>query len=300
MFSKRKGISFIVTAALAIGILSPLAQADSFVWQVSKDEHTVLIGGTIHFLHPSDYPLPEEFNQAYEQADNVVFEIDPGVMQSSEAQTTLLQAGTYADGKSIKTELSPAVYQQLQAYSQQQGIPLVMFERFKPGLLMLMLEVVTLQKMGYNAEGVDLHYYNKAQQDEKTVVGLETMAEQAAFIAELGKDDPDALIASALEEFQQLETAMANVKRAWRDGDDAALDIGLMADMKKNFPDVYKVLLVDRNNAWLPQIEYLFVDPDTELVLVGAMHLVGKEGLLSLLEQKGYTVKPFRAESSSQ
>ena len=58
----------------------------------------------------------------------------------------------------------------------------------------------------------------------------------------------------------------------------------------KDFPDIYQSLLVDRNNNWLPQIEAMFDSKDTEFVLVGALHLVGKDGLLQRLEAAGYKV----------
>jgi uncharacterized protein YbaP (TraB family) len=63
--------------------------------------------------------------------------------------------------------------------------------------------------------------------------------------------------------------------------------------MRKDYPELYQQVLVERNNNWLPQIEAFLKTPETELILVGALHLAGNDGLLAQLRQRGYKVESF-------
>ena len=83
---------------------------------------------------------------------------------------------------------------------------------------------------------------------------------------------------------------MQEMKVAWRNGDPQALVDLAITPLIKDFPDIYQSLLVQRNNNWLPQIEAMFSNQQTELILVGTLHLVGKDGLLQRLEAAGYKI----------
>ena len=78
---------------------------------------------------------------------------------------------------------------------------------------------------------------------------------------------------------------------AWREGNNDKLEKMFIADMQAEAPELYDSLLLQRNLNWIPQIESMLRDADTEFVLVGAAHLVGDQGLLELLSQKGFQVK---------
>jgi len=45
--------------------------------------------------------------------------------------------------------------------------------------------------------------------------------------------------------------------------------------------------------AWLPQIESMLTTPEIEMILVGVGHLVGSEGILNQLVERGYKVEQF-------
>lgn len=92
---------------------------------------------------------------------------------------------------------------------------------------------------------------------------------------------------------QQLESSMKVTKHAWRVGDNNKLERVALQEMQQDYPELYQDLLVKRNNNWLPQIEAMLSTPETELVLVGALHLVGRHGLLSKLRNNGFRVEKF-------
>jgi len=83
--------------------------------------------------------------------------------------------------------------------------------------------------------------------------------------------------------------SVGELARAWKTGDTGAIEKVVLSDLKSE-PQMYQRLLVDRNRAWLPKIEALFARPKPAFVVVGAAHLVGTDGLITMLRAKGYIV----------
>ena len=82
---------------------------------------------------------------------------------------------------------------------------------------------------------------------------------------------------------------------AWRVGDLAALERELERE-RAEAPGLYDELLGARNRKWMPGIEALFEADRDYLVVVGALHFVGTEGLLALLEKSGRKPVPLPAD----
>lgn len=266
------------------------AFAASSVWKVSDGKTSLYLGGTVHVLAADDYPLPAEFEQAYALADKLVFETNMAELESPEFQQKMLNQLSYSAGQDLTQYLTPETYQLLATYCQSRGIGMQMINQFKPSMVSLMLTMAELQRLNFTGTGVDKYYNEKAVVDGKKLGKLETAEQQLAFIANLGKGKEDELIRYSLEDIKTLPTFMQEMKLAWRDGQRQALIDLAITPLVSDFPDIYQSLLVQRNDNWLPQIEVMFASKETELVLVGALHLVGKDGLLQRLENAGYKV----------
>jgi uncharacterized protein YbaP (TraB family) len=67
----------------------------------------------------------------------------------------------------------------------------------------------------------------------------------------------------------------------------------MAADMKREYPQLYRHINVERNDAWVPKLEQRLRDPgkDDTLVVVGALHLLGSDGVVEKLRAKGYRVE---------
>ncbi|NOX76779.1 MAG: TraB/GumN family protein [Gammaproteobacteria bacterium] len=271
--------------------VSLTALADSSVWVVSKGDKQLFIGGTIHMLSPTDYPLPAEFEQAYQKANLLVFETDISKVNSPEFQMTLLQRLSYSDGKTLRGELGKKAYAALEKFSAERSIPLESLQSFKPQMVILALLGVELQRMGMMDVGVDQHFFQRAQRDKKNRLFLESPAAQLDVLANMGRGQEDLLILNTVRDLQKIDSVMAKMKAAWRAGLREKLAEAGLAPMQKEFPALYQSLLVKRNQAWLARIENMLKTTDIEFVLVGALHMVGKDGVLKMLTARGYTVK---------
>jgi uncharacterized protein YbaP (TraB family) len=268
------------------------AQADAPVWRVSKGDHELYIGGTIHILQDQDYPLPVEFEHAYAEADKLVFEVDIAQASSLAFQQKLMQAALYDDGSTLVSHLRPSTLWQLTAFTKRRGIELESLLSFKVGMLVVILTVNELNLHGIQGEGVDQYFSVRASQDQKPVAALESIEQQIEFLSTMGEGEEDQLVLQTIEELEGLGEEFVALKSAWRQGDTRALkEIGL--EDFQAFPDAYQSILVNRNRAWLPKIEAMLEDSLVEYVLVGVLHLVGDDSVLAMLEAKGYRVERF-------
>ena len=149
---------FIAASLLAVSFVSLTAHAQSSVWKVSKGNDHIFIGGTVHILPPSEFPLPKEFEQAYKESDSIVLEAKLPDASDAEFQMSMMQQMTYDNGKTISNFLTPKTQQQLNDYVSSLGVNLAMFEHFKPGFLVTMLALLEAQKAQLSGEGVDIFY----------------------------------------------------------------------------------------------------------------------------------------------
>lgn len=289
-FTKRFG--FVAKALFALYSLSIMnfAHGDSAVWQVTSGSNTVYLGGTVHLLRPADYPLPEEYEEAYQASEEIYFETDLSEMMSMAVQTQMLQALTYQDERTLESELSSEAYAALSEYVAGVGMPMMMLEKFKPGMIISTLQVLEFQRIGFTPQGVDAFFNTRAIGDAKPTGQLETVLEQIGFLASMGEGNESEFILLSLEDLEETAEVMDDMIAAWRSGDNDQLAELFVNDMRREAPDLYETMLRQRNLNWIPQIEQMLADGDTEFVLVGAAHLVGSDGLLDLLEAKGYSV----------
>lgn len=94
----------------------------------------------------------------------------------------------------------------------------------------------------------------------------------------------------SVDDAQRMGSEVDELLTAWRRGDTAAM-AKLLEEGFEQYPDLYRPLTVERNRKWIPQIEQLLDDRDDYLVVVGALHLVGTDSVIDLLERRGYKVK---------
>ena len=270
--------------------LANTVQADAPVWKVSKGNFHIYIGGTIHVLDEQDYPLPAEFEQAYELAEKLVFEVDIAQVNTLEFQQMLLQKALYRDGSTLASHLQPATFNQLQEFMIQRRIPLENMLSFKVGMLLTILTVNELQRNGIQGIGVDQYFNLKAREDKKPIAALETIEQQIDFLTSLGEGEEDQIVLQTIEELENFGEDFSTLKSAWRSGDMPALiEVGLQDFLA--FPKAYESMLVNRNRAWIPGIEAMLEDEQVEYVLLGVLHLVGNDSVLAMLKARGYHVE---------
>lgn len=284
--------------ALIAGLLAFIglsASAQTSLYEIAKGDQKIYLGGTIHVLRKSDYPLPPEFEQAYQAANILVLETDMKKANSPEFGQQMAQAFRYGGSKKLSGDLQPELWNELRAFADKRQFPIEQMNIYKAMYVGLALSVAEMQNLGFGAGlGVDAYFYQKAISSGKTTQALETTDEVLVRLASLANMDANLVIKSTLRDLYNLESVLAKSLDYWRAGELEKLDQEMAADMRKETPQIYQQLLIARNQAWLPKIEQMFTTPELELVLVGSLHLSSQEGLLAQLQQRGYRIKPYQ------
>jgi len=287
----RVGRLLITAVGLFFIAYLSVADAASPVWKVSKGDNFYFLGATIHLLKQADYPLPPAFDEAYQQSSILVLEADVEKLNSAQGKMLLLSRAMLSGEKKLKNELQAETWVALEAHLKQRGLPIASFSKFKPGMMAMTLSVMELQTMGYSPLlGVDMHYVARANKDKKTKDFLEEVEVQLDILGMEGENG-DEMIMYTLNDLEKIPSLLSKMKRAWSKGDMDALAEQSVYEFKKEFPAIYKKVLTDRNNNWISKLETFSTTKDVELVLVGGLHLSGDDGLLNMLEKRGYKLE---------
>jgi uncharacterized protein YbaP (TraB family) len=268
------------------------------VWKVSSESGHVYIGGTFHLLTAADYPLPAAYDAAYKASQIVVLETDLDRFRDPAFQPVLVKAVSFEADRNITQVLKPSTLKQLQTWLATRNLALQNLAQLKPGMFSMTLSMLELQRLGLTGTGVDEHFQQRAKQDGKPLQWFETAEQQLSMITGMGEGYEDDLIISTLRDLENMQAMMDDMKKAWREGDGAKLEAIALAPGLKEYPQLMDSLLFERNDKWIPGIERMIANKDTEFVLVGALHLVGKRGLLAQLQQRGFSIEKVTAESA--
>ncbi len=241
-------------------------------------------------LRESDYPLPKEFEKAYRDSDIIVFETELDRLSSPEIQEMTIRKGSYNDELSLDRVISPQTYDFLREYCEALGIPIISLNRLKPPMVVLTLFGFELQKQGINQSGVENYFHHKAKAEGKKIEWLESVEEQIEFVMSMGKGNEDDFIVHSIKDMKNTGQILDKLIAAWKQGNEDKLYNLVVAQIKKDYPYLYTTLLIERNREWLPKIERYLKTPEKEFVLVGVGHLVGKNGILENLRQRGYKI----------
>lgn len=285
--------SILYSSLLTLLFFSVSVFAQTSVWQISKNNKVLYIGGTIHVLQQDDYPLPEEFNKAFNSAEKVVFETDLTEARSPAFAQRMMKQMHYPSGQSLRENLDEHTYKRLAEYFSGR-MPMSQIDGLKPGMVIIVLSAIEFQRLGMVMAGVDEYFWRQAQNENKAMGFLETVEEQLAFIENMGKGNENEMISKTLDDIQQIESIISSLKTAWRSGNESKIKQLIVQEMIDDYPQVYQDLLIRRNLTWLPRIEAMLDNDEVELILVGALHLIGDDGLLQLLRDKGYEVSHLK------
>jgi uncharacterized protein YbaP (TraB family) len=202
-------------------------------------------------------------------------------------QQLTLELGLLPNGETLESQLGSAAYAKVADHARSLGIEPMLLNRFRPWLAALTLVQMQLMKLGLDpSAGIEQRFVARAAQDRKEIRGLETLREQLSMMADLPHEQQRQFLLYSVEDTQRATREVDELIDAWRDGDTARLST-LLADGFDQYPELYRPLTVDRNRKWIAPIEDLLDDQDDYLVIVGALHLVGKDSVIDLLEKRG-------------
>jgi uncharacterized protein len=278
---------------LALCLLGSLsAQAQSPVWALRGAHNTVYLAESVHLLKPGDSTLPGGFTRAYADSSELVMEMDLAKLDTGNVAAWLLEHGRYPEGESMEQALGPERYARVLAQATELGLPLQQLAVLRPWVAALTLTDLMYLKLGYQQDaGVEEQLIARAQQDGRPTAGLETLDEELGQLEHLSPEDQARFLELTLQDLKDTGNETDQMLGAWRAGNNTELAAEL-SDAYKQFPQLYRVLVAERNARWLPQIKAFLNGDHNVLIVVGALHVVGTGGLLDLLKNAGFAATP--------
>lgn len=284
---------WLLAGALAFLPTAAGAQADApAIWTVQGGKGKVTLFGSFHML-PTDvgWRTPA-FNAALEEAAVIVFETDLEAAKDPKRMEPLLaQHGLLQGGQTLQGVLPPATYAELEKAAAPLGLPAPALAPMRPWLAGLVLGVQFLRSQGYDpTKGVEQEVAAWAKGRGKALGKLESVETQLRVFAELTPAQEAAMLGATLKQIRDTPRLLDQMLASYRKGDVATLDRLLNASMAET-PDLYRRVMRDRHEAWLPQIERMLADGKPHLVIVGAGHLAGADSVVAMLRAKGIRVQ---------
>jgi len=260
------------------------------VWAVQGAHNTVYLAGSVHLLRPGT-ALPAALDRAYADSRALVLEIDLSTLDPAAAQEYVRTHGMLPAGQTLRSVIGEERYARLEKEAGALGLPLASLEPLEPWTAALTLTVFEYAKAGLDPDaGVERQLERRAQNDHKRILGLETLEDQLGLLHEMSYEDQARFLDLSGSEGEDLDSDTAAILEAWSTGNEKQLE-GLLRSEYVEFPQLLERLVTDRNRRWIPELVGFLKGNENELVVVGALHLVGKDGVIALLRARGYRVR---------
>ena len=265
-----------------------MAQDSSLLWKISGNglEKESYLFGTIHIICKEDFLMDQRITSAFDQSEQLIMELD---MSDPQLPVKMQQVSLNPGMKNLQSELSDSTSSALDDFlTTNYGVGLAQMGILKPLVLSSMVLVKLLPCP--EVESYEGFFTARATAASKPIAGLETVEfqmgmfdqiPQSVQLAELSKmltgDDSRQELKKLVQTYQSENIHILH---------EAMNSSGMMADYRG-------LMLDDRNRNWIAKIEES-IRAKSVFVAVGAGHLGGELGVISLLKNAGYTVVPVR------
>ncbi len=285
-------LSWLLVPSMAYALESQTSQGQHILWKVQSKTNALYVLGSIHVLQEKHYPLDPKIYSAFAQCQSVMFEVDLGSLADPQIQMQMLAKGLFMDGQTLQGALSPTNYQKAKRAFSELGLHIDQFQQMEPWMAAISVTALKIQELGFeSAYGIDQHFYDRAKKTGKSISGLETVDFQLNLFDRLSPEMQELFLLQSLDDLQDIEAQVQDMVKAWMEGNLQALEP--LVNGMQEYPELYQALVVDRNNDWLLDLEAALEQSEPVCVVVGALHLVGKDGLIADLQEKGYVVERF-------
>ena len=283
---KRFALALIAALAAALP-----AGAQPPIWVIRDQDSTIVLFGSVHMLPPGLDWRPAALDTALQQANDIWFELPLDATDSQAAAQIAATRGLLPKGERLSAKLSPAGRKRLEKAAAAMNLSLPALDRMRPWLAEVTLGVAELANGGANgSDGVErtLDQAAPATADRRA---FETPEQQIAFFADTPEKDQVASLEDTLREMEENPGAYPDLVKAWMAGDLGALERQGLKPMRRAAPTLYRRLVAERNARWAEAISQRLQGSGETVVVVGAAHLIGQDGVPALLRRRGIKVE---------
>jgi uncharacterized protein YbaP (TraB family) len=263
---------------------------NGLMWKASSPHSAIYLLGSIHVASPDMYPLPRHIEEAFRRSSVLVVEVDLNKIDQSKLQPLLMAKGMYPLNDSLWNHVRPDTKTLVTRFCNENGLSSEAFARIKPWLATVMASTLPMQTAGMTPElGIDKHFLNLARNTMR-VEQLETAEMQLRMLADIPESQQEQYLAATLKSAALSQQLVREFKNAWMTGDAQRLDT-LISGSWDGASGLQEKMFAERNPHMADVAEQCLKSRQRCFVVVGAGHLVGSEGVVRLLEDRGFKVE---------
>ncbi|HSL92613.1 MAG TPA: TraB/GumN family protein [Candidatus Limnocylindrales bacterium] len=262
-----------------------------FLWTVRSEKGSAYLLGSIHLLKKEMYPLDRRIEEAFSGSSALAVETDIGAGEKEKLGKLILENALYPEGDTLEKHVSRETYDLVRRKLHPLGMARV--DRMRPWALALTAATIEYMKMGLDPDyGIDRYFLEKAD-GRKKIVELETYDSVIRLLKGLPEGIQDLFLFYTLTDLDTVGGEVDAILSSWRAGDVKGME-AVVYRSRDEYPKlrpVYEILVSRRNRTMTEKIEEYLTKGETYFIVVGAAHLVGKDGILERLREKGYAVE---------
>ena len=272
-----------------------IAPKRGLFYEIKGDTATVYLFGTLHVGKAEFYPLGAQTNRAMAEAQKLYLEVN--LADGAALARDVGEMATYADGRSLERTLPPELMNRVDIALRRYNVPRGSALRMKPWMLGQTLLLLEAARQGYDAAyATEIYFLGLAAEQHKQVLGLETLAEQFALFDRMPEVEQQRSLDEILTALDDpgLATHLQALVNAWAHADTRGLEIALQQEKSEPTAfarDVLPQLVDERNRTMTEKIVAIAHSGTTSFVAVGALHLVGPDGIVERLRRRGLVVR---------
>ena len=269
---------------------STIGAKRGLMWKAFSARNTVYLLGSIHMASRDLYPLPDHIEQAFRKSNVLVVEVDLNRLDHTKFESLMAANGLYPRQDSLWNHVSPGTRQLVVDFCQKHSMDPDSFARMKPWLAAFATSFLPVAAMPQNlAPGIDKYFLDEAG-DRMRVEPLESAEYQVRLLSTLPEVQQEHNLLSAVKNAGQSAQDFQKLQTLWVDGDPDKLNTYLASSMRDD-PEYEKRVFADRNPRMADRAEQCLKSADRCFIVVGAGHMVGKDGVVHLLQNRGYKVE---------
>jgi uncharacterized protein len=268
------------------------AAKKALLWKATSGNNSLYLLGSIHVGSKDMYPLAKEIENAYAASKTLIVEVDLNKVDMQKLTMLMMSKGMYQGEDSLWDHVSPETRKKVEAFCEKYQLPVAGFARMKPWVVAITAATIPAMKAGMDPNlGVDKYFLDKAKNSDpkKDVAEIESSEWQLDLLSGFSDALQAKFLDASIDQANKSLEHAKEIQEIWLSGDAARLEAAMKEDSGP--PEITKALLQDRNPHMADIAEQYLKGKDPAFFVVGAAHLVGKDGVVAALEKRGYKVQ---------
>ncbi len=268
------------------------------LYEVTKEgkDNKLYLFGSIHAADESLYPLPTYVEDAFNRSDAVAVEFDLVEMTSDlQSQVNYLTKFTIPDNKTIKELIKEETYTKAVDILKNASVYNSLWDYYNPMMWYSLIETASMKTSELKEDkGIDLHFLNKAKEDKKDIIELESADFQYEMLLGFDEKTQIYILEQSVESYDESVENLKKLFELYKKGNRSDLEELLINDIDEN--DEYEKifndkLITSRNIDMTKSLDNYFKEGKNIFCTVGLAHIIGKEGIAESLKERGYKVE---------